>query len=332
MSRPALGASVMPLENRRDVLVSVAAQADRLGYDVYLQNETWALDATILLAEMAVRTRRIGLGTGIVGVWNRSAGTLAMVAATLASLSGGRFALGLGASTPQLTEGFHDVPYVAPAARMRHTVTQVRALLRGERIPLAVATRARPLKLNLPAVPPVPIYLAGLAEQTVRLAGELADGWLPFLYPRDRLADGIALLREGAARTGDPGRRVVVSATVPTVVASDPGKAREGAAWFVAFYVTTMGALYRQSLVRQGFGAAVEAVLAANTPKFSGEVPREGEVLLEQLTVFGTPAEARQRMAAWHQAGADVSVVFLRPGLPAEEIEFTLAAFRPMLG
>jgi alkanesulfonate monooxygenase SsuD/methylene tetrahydromethanopterin reductase-like flavin-dependent oxidoreductase (luciferase family) len=331
MSRPRIGVAVMPLENRRDALVGVARQADLLGYDVFLQSETWAHDTTVLLAEMAMRTERITLASGILGVWNRSAGTLAMAASTLAALSGGRFVLGLGASTPTLTEGLHDVPFAAPLGRLRRTVTQVRALLKGERIPLAVTTTARALKLNVPPAPDVPIFVAALADASVRLAGELADGWLPFLYPRDRLADGIARLREGAARAGDPARRLAVWPTVPAVVAETSARARAGAAWFVAFYLTTMGPLYRQSLVRQGFGREVEAVLAANAPNFAGAVPPEADALLEQLTVYGTPAEARARLARWHAAGADVPVVFLQPNLSTDEIDYALRAFTPML-
>src|SRR5207248_4542911 len=105
--------------------------------------ETWAYDVTIVLAEAAVKTERIRVGSAILGVWNRSAATLAMGAATLASLSRGRFVLGLGASTPQLVEGLHDVPFGAPLTQMRRVVTQIRALLRGERVPLAVAKDAR---------------------------------------------------------------------------------------------------------------------------------------------------------------------------------------------
>ena len=331
MNRPGLGVSVMPLDNRREALVSVAREADRLGYDVFLQPETWASDVPVLLAEMAMRTERITLASGILGVWSRSAGALAMVAASLHALSGGRFVLGLGASTAPLAEGLHDVPFVAPLRRLRTTATQVRTLLRGERIPLAVATSARPLKLNLPPAPELPIYLAALADGSLRLAGEVADGWLPFLYPRDRLKDGMALLAEGAARAGRDGVRLAVWPTIPTAVAADSARAREGAAWFVAFYLTTMGPLYRQSLVRQGFERAVEAVLAANSPKFTGAVPHEAESLLDQLTVYGTPAEARERLARWHAAGADVAVVFLRPNLGHAEIAATLEAFGPML-
>jgi alkanesulfonate monooxygenase SsuD/methylene tetrahydromethanopterin reductase-like flavin-dependent oxidoreductase (luciferase family) len=118
------------------------------------------------------------------------AAVMAKAAATLDSLSGGRFTLGLGTSTAQLTEGLHDVPFAAPTAKLRRTITQVRALLRGDRIPLEAAAGARPLKLNLPPAPEVPIYVAALADASVRVAGELADGWIPFLYPLRALADG----------------------------------------------------------------------------------------------------------------------------------------------
>src|SRR5215831_14488028 len=231
MNAQPLGVSVMPLDNRRDALIGVGVLAERLGFGGYFLPETWAHDVTVLMTELAIRTTRLSLGTGILGVWGRSAGTLAMAAASLSEVSSGRFVLGLGASTAQLTEGLHDVPFVAPLARMRRTVSQVRALLGGERVPLAVATSARPLKLNLAPTGAVPIFLAALTDESVRLAGELADGWLPFLYPRGSLAQGIEILRDGAARSGDPARRVAVYPTVPTVVSDDPAEARAGAAW-----------------------------------------------------------------------------------------------------
>src|SRR5205814_153285 len=151
--RPRIGLSVMPLETRREAIVGLATEADRLGYDGFFLPETWAYDVTVLLAEIATATERIQIGTGILGVWSRSAATIAMAAATHHAVSHGRFSLGLGASTPQLVEGLHDVPFTKPIGRMRQTLTQVRALLRGDRVPLAVATNARPLKLNLTATP-----------------------------------------------------------------------------------------------------------------------------------------------------------------------------------
>ena len=328
---PRIGLSVMLLETRREAIVDLAMEGDRLGYDGFFMPEGWAFDMTVLLAEVAVRTTRITLGTGIVGIWSRSAAALAMAASTLHAISGGRFALGLGASTPQLAEGLHDTPYEPPVPRMRRMITQIRALLRGERIPLAMMPGARALKLGVPPAPALPIHVAALGDGMTRLAGELADAWAPFLYPRSHLAAGIERLREGAARGGDPERLPEIHPCLPAVVAEDASKAREGAAWFVALYVTTMGTLYRESLARQGYGTAVEAVLAANAAKFTGVVPPDADELLEQLTVYGTPADARRRLQRWHQAGAHCAVLLLPPNLTREQRALTLDAFRPLL-
>jgi alkanesulfonate monooxygenase SsuD/methylene tetrahydromethanopterin reductase-like flavin-dependent oxidoreductase (luciferase family) len=154
---------------------------------------------------------------------------------------------------------------------------------------------------------------------------------MPFMYPRRLLAQGVERLREGAARGGHPDRLPAIFASVPAVVSNDAAKAREGAAWFVSFYVTTMGTIYRDSLIRQGFEREVKSVLAANTGKTAGVVPADAEELLEQLIVYGTPEEARRRLARWHADGAASVALLLRPALPAEEIELTLDAFAPML-
>ena len=328
--RPRVGLSVMPLETRREAIIGLATEGDRLGYDGFFMPETWGYDMTVLLGEAAARTTRITLGTGILGIWSRSAATLAMAAATLHAMSSGRFVLGLGASTPQLAEGLHDTPFEPPVPRMRRTVKQVRALLRGERIPLE-ATNARALKLNVPSAPTLPIHIAALGDAMTRLAGEVADAWAPFLYPWSQLATGVERLREGATRGGHPDRLPEIHPTLPTIVADTAAKAREGAAWFVSFYVTMMGAIYRDSLSRQGYGKAVEAVLAANSPKFTGVVPADAEELLEQLIVYGTPSEARRRLGRWHEVGAAFTVLLLRPNLTPKERAMVLDAFRPML-
>src|SRR5437773_2588191 len=109
----------MLLESRREAIIGLATEGDRLGYDGFFMPEAWTYDMTVLLAEAAARTTRIMLGTGILGIWNRSAATVAMAAATLHAISGGRFVLGLGASTPQLAEGLHEPP-VPRMRRMHH--------------------------------------------------------------------------------------------------------------------------------------------------------------------------------------------------------------------
>jgi alkanesulfonate monooxygenase SsuD/methylene tetrahydromethanopterin reductase-like flavin-dependent oxidoreductase (luciferase family) len=322
-----LGVSVVPMETRREAILHIATTADRLGYDAFFLPEGWAYDSTVLLAELATRTQHIQLGSGILGIWGRTAATMAMAAATLHVVSGGRFILGLGASTAQLTEGLHDTPFDAPLTRLRRVLTQVRTLLRGERIPLTITTGARALRLGIPAVAELPMYVAGLAPASVRLTGELADGWLPFLFPRSQLVEGDRLLREGAART-NPGRAVPICPVIPTAVGDTAAAARQRAAWFVAFYLTTMGELYRRILARLGYNAEVEALMAANAPRTLPIVPDDAEVLLEELTIFGTPDSASTRLAGWYEAGASMPVLLLGPDLTPDQIDRTLEVFR----
>jgi alkanesulfonate monooxygenase SsuD/methylene tetrahydromethanopterin reductase-like flavin-dependent oxidoreductase (luciferase family) len=236
-SRNRIAVSVMPLETRRAVLITAARTADRLGYDAFFLPETWAYDITVLLAEVALKTDRIGIGPGILGVWT-AAHHHRHGRGDPAELSHGRFALGLGASTPQLTEGLHDVVYTRPLARMRQTITQVRALLHGERVPLVVAKEARALKLNLPSAAGITISLAALGDDAIRLAGELGS-WLPFLYPgRGSPRDGPAA--EGAGRGSHPDQ---VPEIHPRYRWWWPGRAAREGGWFVAFYLVNMGTM-----------------------------------------------------------------------------------------
>jgi alkanesulfonate monooxygenase SsuD/methylene tetrahydromethanopterin reductase-like flavin-dependent oxidoreductase (luciferase family) len=239
-----LAVAITPLETRRDVVLHVATRAEELGYDAFFVAEGWGHDVSVLLAEIAMRTSRIRIGTGVVNVWGRSAASIAMLTSSLAELSGGRFVLGLGAGTPQLAEALHDVTFRAPVDRLAAVTRQVRGLLAGERIVSSVPGGSRPLRLGVLPPADVPIHLAALGPQAVRLCGELADGWFPFLLPLSGLKDGICLLEEGAAR-GLPGRPLPqICPGLPVAVAPDPAQARALASWWVAFYLTSMGPLY----------------------------------------------------------------------------------------
>jgi alkanesulfonate monooxygenase SsuD/methylene tetrahydromethanopterin reductase-like flavin-dependent oxidoreductase (luciferase family) len=121
-----LAVGLPPMETRRDVVLHVAARAEELGYAAFFLAEGWGHDASVLLTEIAVRTSRIRIGTGVVNVWGRSAASIAMLATSLGEVSGGRFVLGLGAGSPQLAEGLHDVAFRAPVERLAETTRQVR--------------------------------------------------------------------------------------------------------------------------------------------------------------------------------------------------------------
>jgi alkanesulfonate monooxygenase SsuD/methylene tetrahydromethanopterin reductase-like flavin-dependent oxidoreductase (luciferase family) len=327
-----IGIGFTPFETRADVLMRLAVRADAAGIEAIGIAEGWSHDALVLLAEIAQRTNRIGIATSVLSVWGRTAATLAMGAAGMQRCSGGRFVLGLGAGSPPLTEGLHGLPWERPVDRLRATLTAVRALLAGERLP-SPAPGARPLRLGVVPEDPVPIALAALAPASVRLAGELADAWTPFLWARSRLPEGRALVQEGEAR-GD-GRPTQILPGVPVALAADGAVARRLAAWWLATYATRMGPLYPRMLSeRFGMGAGVQAVVDAAQER-SPELPAAAEELAQEVTLLGTYEEAEQVIGAWLAAGADRVNLVLPPGQPEDELATIvdvagrLAATRP---
>jgi alkanesulfonate monooxygenase SsuD/methylene tetrahydromethanopterin reductase-like flavin-dependent oxidoreductase (luciferase family) len=312
------------METRRDVVLHVADRAEELGYDAFFVAEGWGHDAGVLLAEVATRTERITLGTGILNVWGRSAATIAMLATSLTEVSAGRFVLGLGAGSPPLAEGFHDVDFTAPVERLDATTRQVRRLLTGQRLEPSAERDNRPLRLAVPPRTAVQIYLAALGSNAVRVAGELADGWVPFLLPLSGLESGVWLLEEGVKR-GEPGRALpVVAPSIPTAVSADPATAHALASWWVAFYLVSMGPLYRKTLARLGFGQEVEEVLAANPTPRTFDVPESARVLFDELTLWGDADNARATLDRWYAAGAQMPALTLPPGRPVDELDFIL--------
>jgi alkanesulfonate monooxygenase SsuD/methylene tetrahydromethanopterin reductase-like flavin-dependent oxidoreductase (luciferase family) len=315
------------METRREAVLRVATRAEQLGYTDFSIAEGWGLDAGVLLAEVAGKTSRIRLGTGILNVWGRSPATIAMLAAGLAEVSGGRFELGLGAGSPQLAEGLHGLPFRAPVDRLAEVTRQVRRLLDGERLAPGVPGGSRPLRLAVRPADRVRINLAALGPRAVRLSGELADGWLPFLLPLSCLGDGIRLLEEGAARSGEGRPLPKVRPALPVAVAEDEGTALELARWWLSFYLTSMGPLYAGSLRASGFGAEVDEFLAAAPGEPLGTAAQR---LVDELVVWGRPEAARRSLDRWYGAGAELPGIVLPPGRGLDELEYALEVFGPL--
>jgi alkanesulfonate monooxygenase SsuD/methylene tetrahydromethanopterin reductase-like flavin-dependent oxidoreductase (luciferase family) len=324
------GVGLTPMETRRDVIVRAAILADELGYEVFAVPEGWGLDAVPVLTEIALRTTGIRLASAIMSVWSRTPAMLAMTAATLHEISVGRFTLGLGTSTRVLAEGFHDAVFEHPAARLRDTVTGVRALLDGQPAQLSRAPDARPLRLGQPAAPDVPIWVAALGQRTCQVAAELADGWIPALVARDHLPGWTARLNQARADRDPPRGPLTVAAGPVTVADENADTARKIAASCVAWYLCAMGDVYRSSVSRQGYAAEVSAILEAN-PRPSpsrGIVPAAAEAVLDQLAVYGTPGQVAGQLQAWDRA-SDIVTILLPPGLPWPAIAATVRAAAP---
>jgi alkanesulfonate monooxygenase SsuD/methylene tetrahydromethanopterin reductase-like flavin-dependent oxidoreductase (luciferase family) len=314
-----VGVAFTPFETRADLILRLGRQADDLGLDRVDVAEGWTHDSMILLAQLATRTQRIGLGASVVSAWGRTPATIALGAAGLQRCSEGRFTLGIGASSPPLTEGFHGIIWDRPLTRLRRTLTAVRALLRGDRLP-DPAGESRPLRLGVVPEPPVPIALAALSPGSIRLAGELADQWAPFLWVRSRVNEGRALLEDGQSRSevATPTR---VAVGVPVALAADERGARRLAAWWLSTYATRMGPLYPQMLSRRfGMATAVKAVIEAARDGRTPELPAEAEDLAHEVTLFGAYEGTEAAIAAWFAAGADSVNLVLPPNRPEDEL------------
>jgi len=318
------------METRRDVIVRTAVLADELGYEIFALPEGWGLDPAPVLTEIALRTARIHLASGILSVWGRTPATLAMTAATLHQICGGRYVLGLGASTKALVEGFHDTPFEHPAAKLRDVVTRVRALLAGQPAQLGRTPAAHPLRLGQPPAPELPIWVAALGHHTIRVAAELGDGWIPALVARDRLPGWAAQLRQLREAAAPHARPLTVVAGPLAAVDENADAARDIVAACAAWYLSAMGEVYARSVSGQGYAAQVQAIIAAN-PRPSprrGTVPPAAQVVLDQLAASGTCDQVREQLQPWDRA-ADIVTILLPPGMPWHNIEATLQAAAP---
>jgi alkanesulfonate monooxygenase SsuD/methylene tetrahydromethanopterin reductase-like flavin-dependent oxidoreductase (luciferase family) len=323
-TRP-LAVGITPMETRRDVLVRLATQAEDLGYSAFLVGEAWGHDASVVLAEVAMRTTRIRIGTGVLNVWGRSAATIAMLGTSLDELSDGRFLLGLGTGSPQLAEGLHDVTFQAPVTRLEATIRQVRRLLDGDRITPSNPGGSRPLRLGVRPPSHIPIAVAALGPDTVAVAEKLADIWFPFLTPASALTSATRDVNAATTRRS----LLQIWPAIPIAVSHDEAEARATASWWIAFYLTSMSPLYARNLRRLGLGAAVDEVLAANPTRGTANIPESAQVLLDELTIWGDPHRARASLDQWYAAGADMPVIVLPPNRPLDELEHALKTLSP---
>ena len=321
--RSSVGVAFTPFEDRIDVIKRTALLAQEHGFDSVGIAEAMTLDAPIVLSRLAGLTHRIGLVSGVMSVWGRTPATLALTASELQRASGGRFVLGLGAGTAPITEGFHGQPWQAPVRKLRDTLVAVRTLLSGGRLP-GVPEGVRALRLGCPPSVPVPVALAAITAPSIRLAGVLAEQWVPFLLPSAALDVGRDLMAVAAA---DAGRTdaATVTASVPLALAATPDAAAGLAARWLVTYATRMGPVYPRMLRTHGYDRELEALLDANRDSPGVRLPAAAERLARDVLLFGTYDEAPALCNAWLEH-ADVLTVVAPFGVPAEHIAESIEA------
>jgi F420-dependent oxidoreductase-like protein len=321
----------------------MAQEADRLGFSVVWVAEAYGSDAPSMLAWIAGQTTSIDVGGAVMQIPARTPAMTAMTAATIDSLSGGRFRLGLGVSGPQVSEGWHGVRFARPLARTREYVAIVRAALARERVAYQGEFYTLPLpdgpgkalKLGFhPVRERVPIYLAAVGPRNTELAGEIADGWLAIFYSPRHCAAPLASIAAGRARAGraGPGKDMAgfdIVPTVPVVVGDDPVMCAELVRWYAALYLGGMGSreqnFYNQLAVEMGFGDAARLVqdlyLDKRQRDAAAAVPFE---FIDATSLLG-PVE---RIADGMRAYADAGVTTLSVSLFAGDAASAVATMR----
>jgi len=316
--------------------LALAKEADRLGYAVVWAAEAYGSDAATVLAWVAAQTERIDVGSAVFQIPGRTPALTAMTAATLDTLSGGRFRLGLGVSGPQVSEGWHGVRFDKPLARTREYVAIVRSALRREvvradgeffTLPLPDGP-GRALRLTVhPVRDHIPLYLAAL-----ELAGEVADGWLAIFLSPEHTGEWLAHIATGRARAGLGLEGFDVVPTVPVVVGDDLERCAEPLRAYTALYVGGMGSrqqnFYNDLAVRMGYADAAADVqdryLARDYEGAAAAVPFE---LVDRTSLIGPPERIADGMRAYADAGVTtLSVATYAPTLQERLATLQVAA------
>jgi F420-dependent oxidoreductase-like protein len=274
---------------------------------------------------LAAKTDTVQIASGILPIYTRTPTLLAMTAASLDSLSNGRCVLGLGASGPQVIEGFHGVPYDRPLGRTREIIDICRQVWKRERvvhdgtsyqIPLPEGQGTglgKPLKLiNHPLREDIPIYVASLGPKNVAMTAEVADGWMPLFYLPEKAKDvwGADLAAGEAKRSADLGPLEVVAGSL-LAIGDGAEKMRELARPMMALYVGGMGAkgknFYNDLVCRYGYEKEAAEIqdlyLAGKKDEAAALIPDE---LLEKTTLCGPEGYVKERIAAFQESGTTV--------------------------
>ena len=315
-------------------------EAERLGVDGLWSAEAWGHDAVSPLGFLAARTSRLRLGTGIMQAGTRTPALVAMTAMSLAAMSGGRFALGLGVSGPQVIEGWHGIRFERPVQRMRETVEIVRRAVRGERL----AYKGKIYELPLPGgegkalrsaarpQPDIPIYLATLSPRSLEVTGEIADGWLGTSFMPEHARVFFDHLEAGAVRAGRSLAQLDLQAGGVVAFSDDVERLIPPRKPGLAFSLGAMGSrqhnFYNDAFKRAGYEeVAVEVQRLWLDNRRDEALARVPDDLVLKTNLLGTEAMVRKRLEAYREAG----ITTLRVEPAGETLDARLATLGRLL-
>ena len=319
-------------EQNKQILERIKV-AEEVGVEAVFTAETWGRDQFSLLTQIALQTSKIKLGTGIAPVYGRSPGVLAMTAATLDELSGGRVILGLGTSGARVIEHWHGEKFSKPIQRTREYVEIINLMMSGEKVFYEgeIFKLQRGFKLLFePVRKHIPIFVASISPKSMDSVGEVADGWMPIYWPKSMFKKGKELVGAGSLKAGRPADAVECIASLTVVLNPDIEKAKIQAAGPISWYVTNMGDFYHRMLTRNGFGDEVAAMRAAaevNRPAPFSTTPEimaaMGERMLDETAIYGDLETVALGIEERRQLGVDLPSIGMPQG-SLEQIERVL--------
>lgn len=315
--------------------LALAREADRLGYSVVWAAEAYGSDAATVLSWIAAQTDQIDVGSAVFQIPGRTPANTAMTAATLDTLSGGRFRLGLGVSGPQVSEGWHGVRFAKPLARTREYTEIVRKALRRERLEYQGEFFTLPLPdgpgkaLTLtvhPARDYIPMYLAAIGPKNLELAGELFDGWLAIFFNPEFAPEPLEHISAGRAKAGRTLEGFDVVPTVPVILGDDVEVCAMPVRAYSALYIGGMGSreknFYNQLAVRMGYEQAAEEIqnkyLAKDQVGAMAAVPLD---FIDKTSLIGPRDRVRDRLHAYADAGVTTLTVATYAGSLDERVQ-----------
>ncbi|NEE04744.1 LLM class F420-dependent oxidoreductase [Phytoactinopolyspora halotolerans] len=313
--------TILPLAKDPHATAREVVALEKAGVDTVFLPEAYGFDAVSILGYLAARTSTVRLGPGILPIYSRTPALIAQTAAGLDAVSGGRAVLGLGASGPQVIEGWHGVPYAKPLARTREVVDICRRVWRREPLtndglyPLPLPEEqgtglGKPLKfINRPVRERIPIFLAALGERNVQLTAEIAEGWLPIYFLPERAQEiwGPAL-DAGRARRDPALGELEIVAGGNLAIGDDVDQLLDLARPTLALYIGGMGArgknFYNDLARRYGYEAEAERIqdlyLSGQRSEAEAAVPDE---LVRLTNLVGPESWVAERVAAYRAAG-----------------------------
>lgn len=315
--------------------IELAVAADEIGLDVVWVAEAYGSDAVTVLAAIAARTSRIGLGSGVLQIPARTPTMTAMTAATLDTLSGGRFRLGLGVSGPQVSEGWHGVRYTDPLGRTREYVEIVRkawsrrrVTADGEHFTLPLpGGEGKPLILSIhPYRDRIPVYLAAIGPKNLELTGQIADGWLGIFFDPRTGRPALQRIFDAASAAGRDPAAIDISVSASVAVHADPRQAADAVRSHAALYLGGMGSkktnFYHRNATAMGYGAEADLVqerfLSRDYAGAAAAVPFE---FLDATCLLGDSTRIAERLIDYRDNGVTTVNLGLTGATAAERIE-----------